>query len=90
VINGYNQRRGADLEVLLDPFWIYGDIATTHGLPFGYDTHGPVIFPGSGIRAGECDNNIVPNDIAPTLATILRVEPPSGSFGRVLVEMFAQ
>jgi hypothetical protein len=49
-----------------------------------------VIFLGSGIRAGEYDNNITPNDIAPTLATILRVETPSGAVGRVLVEMFGQ
>ncbi|MGB7763199.1 MAG: alkaline phosphatase family protein [Bryobacteraceae bacterium] len=89
-INGYFPRRGADLEVLTDPYWIIGGKGTTHGLPFGYDTHVPVIFLGSGIRAGEYDNNITPNDIAPTLSTILRVETPSGSFGRVLVEMFAQ
>ena len=31
-----------------------------------------------------------PAAIQPTLATILRVETPSGSFGRVLVEMFGQ
>lgn len=89
-MNGYNPRRGADLEVLTDPYWIFGGAGTTHGLPFGYDTHVPVIFLGPGIRAGEYDNNVAPNDIAPTLATILRVETPSGSFGRVLVEMFAQ
>ncbi len=89
-MNGYFPRRGADLEVLTDPYWIIGSTGTTHGLPFGYDTHVPVIFLGPGIRAGEYDNNIAPNDIAPTLATILRVETPSGSFGRVLVEMFAQ
>ena len=31
-----------------------------------------------------------PATIQPTLATILRVETPSGSMGRVLVEMFGQ
>jgi predicted AlkP superfamily pyrophosphatase or phosphodiesterase len=89
-MNGYFPRRGADLEVLTDPYWIFGSGGTTHGLPFGYDTHVPVIFLGPGIRPGEYDNNIAPNDIAPTLATILHVETPSGSVGRVLVEMFAQ
>jgi len=89
-MNGYFPRRGADLEVLTDPYWIIGSKGTTHGLPFGYDTHVPVIFLGPGIRAGDYDNNITPNDIAPTLATILRVETPSGSVGRVLVEMFGQ
>ncbi len=89
-MNGYFPRRGADLEVLTDPYWMFSSGGTTHGLPFGYDTHVPVIFLGPGIRAGEYDNNITPNDIAPTLATILHVETPCGSFGRVLVEMFAQ
>jgi hypothetical protein len=89
-MNGYFPRRGADLEVVTDPYWIFGGAGTTHGVPFGYDTHVPVIFLGSGILPGEYDNNITPNDIAPTLATILHVETPSGSVGRVLIEMFAQ
>jgi Type I phosphodiesterase / nucleotide pyrophosphatase len=90
VMNGYYPRRGADLEVLPDPYWIFGSTGTTHSMTFGYDTHVPVIFLGPGIRAGEYHNNITPNDIAPTLATILRVETPSGSVGRVLTEVFAQ
>jgi len=89
MMNGYFPRRGADLEVLPDPYWVFARSGTTHGVTFGYDTHVPVIFLGSGIRAGEYDGNIAPNDIAPTLATILRVETPSGSAGRVLQEMFA-
>jgi len=90
VMNGYYPRRGADLEVLPEPYWIFGSTGTSHSMTFGYDTHVPVIFLGPGIRPGEYDNNITPNDIAPTLATILRVETPSGSIGRVLAEMFAQ
>jgi len=90
MMNGYYPHRGADLEVLPEPYWMFSRTGTTHGVTFGYDTHVPVIFLGSGIRAGEYDNNITHYDIAPTLATILRVETPSGSIGRVLVEMFAQ
>ncbi|MFY9724908.1 MAG: alkaline phosphatase family protein [Bryobacteraceae bacterium] len=90
MMNGYYPRRGADLEVLPEPYWMFSRTGTTHGVTFGYDTHVPVIFLGAGIRAGEYDNNITPNDIAPTLATVLRVETPSGSIGRVLIEMFAQ
>jgi hypothetical protein len=48
----------------------------------------PVIFMGAGIHAGEYHDRIAVNDIAPTLATILRVEEPSGSIGRILAEMF--
>ena len=88
VTNGYNAARGADLEVLLDPYWLFGATGTGHSTPFDYDAHVPVIFMGSGIRPGRYDESIVVNDIAPTLANILHVETPSGSVGRVLAEMF--
>lgn len=90
VMNGYHQQRGADLEVLLDPYWVAVKTGTTHGTPFSYDAHVPIIFFGSGIRAGRYDAPVVVNDIAPTLATLLDVETPSGSVGRVLSEIFAQ
>jgi len=43
---------------------------------------------GPGIKPGRYDNSVVVNDVAATLATILDVETPSGSVGRVLTEMF--
>ncbi len=87
VMNGYYVRRGPDVEVLLEPYWVFYPTGASHGTTFDYDTHVPVIFMGPGIRAREYDGNIAPNDIAPTLATILAVETPSGSVGRVLTEM---
>jgi arylsulfatase A-like enzyme len=45
---------------------------------------------GPGIKAGRFDEKITVNDIAPTLATLLGIETPSGSVGRVLAEIFAQ
>jgi predicted AlkP superfamily pyrophosphatase or phosphodiesterase len=88
VANGYYPRRGADLEVLLEPYWIFPQAGATHGATFGYDTHVPVIFMGAGIKPGRYNNSIVVNDVAPTLATILDIETPAGSVGRVLTEMF--
>ena len=43
----------------------------------------------AGIKAGHYDGNVALNDLAPTLATILGVETPAGSQGRVLTEMLA-
>ena len=60
---------------------------TTHGAPFDYDAHVPVLFLGPQVRAGRYNRNVMVNDIAPTLATMLDVETPSGSVGRVLDEM---
>jgi hypothetical protein len=87
VINGFCARRAPDVEVLLEPYWIFGNSVTTHSTTFSYDAHVPVIFMGPGIRAGRYDASVAVNDIAPTLATMLDVETPSGSVGRVLTEM---
>jgi hypothetical protein len=88
VMNGFYVRRSADLEILLEPYWIFTQSGATHGTTFNYDAHVPVIFMGSGIRAGRFYQTIIVNDVAPTLAAILDIEPPSGSVGRVLSEIF--
>ena len=88
VFNGFYGQRGPDIMVLLEPNWLFGAKGTTHGTGFGYDTHVPIIFMGPGIKAGSFHQRIAPNDVAPTLATLLAVETPNGSVGRVLDEIF--
>jgi predicted AlkP superfamily pyrophosphatase or phosphodiesterase len=85
--NGFNAARSGNLTVMLDPYWMASRGGTTHGAAFGYDTHVPVLFLGPQVRTGRYNANVIPNDIAPTLATMLDVETPSGSIGRVLDEM---
>lgn len=87
VDRSYHPQRSGDLEILLDPFWIRSSDATTHGTPYVYDTHIPLIFRGPGVRAGRYDRAAILNDVAPTLATLLGVEIPSNAAGRVLAEM---
>jgi hypothetical protein len=87
VMNGYYAPRGPDLYVLLEPYWLYGSKGTTHSTTFSYDAHVPVIFMGPGIKAGRFDEEIAVNDVAPTLATYLDIETPSGSVGRCLTEI---
>lgn len=84
----YSQQRGADLYVLLEPYYLSAQISTNHGSAFGYDTHVPLIFMGAGIKAGMFHASISMNDVAPTLATLLEIEMPSGAEGRILEEMF--
>jgi predicted AlkP superfamily pyrophosphatase or phosphodiesterase len=88
VRNGFYQKRSGDVIVIPEAFYIYEKTGTSHGTPFGYDTHVPVIFMGPGIHAGHYYEKIAVNDIAPTLAAIVGVEEPSGSVGRVLQEMW--
>ena len=88
VLRGFYEPRSGDVIVVQEPYYLYGASGTSHSTPFNYDSHVPVIFMGEGIRAGEYHEKIAVNDIAPTLATILRVEEPSGSIGRILGEIF--
>jgi hypothetical protein len=87
VAHSFNARRSGDLEILLDPYWIRGASGTTHGTPYSYDTHIPLIFMGPGIQPGTYARSVVLNDLAPSLATLLEIETPSGSQGRALYEM---
>jgi predicted AlkP superfamily pyrophosphatase or phosphodiesterase len=90
VANGYNPKRSGDLYVILEPGYMMGSSGTTHSSPYAYDRHVPVLFMGPGIKAGRYNATIAPNDIAPTLATLLDIQTPSGSSGRVLVEMLTR
>ncbi len=92
VMNGFYRERAGDVWIITKPFSFVSEgvaLGTTHGSPYSYDTHVPVIFFGAGVRAGRYYNECSPSDIAPTIAAMLGVEPPSGSVGRVLVEAIA-
>ncbi|MEK7407645.1 MAG: alkaline phosphatase family protein [Acidobacteriota bacterium] len=89
VLNGFYPQRAGDLFILTEPYWFFGARGATHGSPYSYDTHVPVIFMGPGVKPGRYHRAIRPNDIAPTLAALVEVETPSGSVGRVLEEMVA-
>jgi hypothetical protein len=86
VLRGFHAQRSSDVEVLLEPYWIRADKGTTHGTPYSYDSHIPLVLLGPGIRPGRYDRAVALNDLAPTLATLLAVETPSGNAGRVLDE----
>ncbi|MEO7143099.1 MAG: alkaline phosphatase family protein, partial [Bryobacteraceae bacterium] len=91
VERGYNVRRSGDIIVILDPYWLAaGGSGTSHSTPFDYDSHVPLLFYGPGVKPGRYDKTVAVNDAAPTLATMLAVEIPSGSVGRVLTEMLAR
>jgi predicted AlkP superfamily pyrophosphatase or phosphodiesterase len=88
VRNGFYRERSGDIIVIPEAFYLYEASGTSHGTPFNYDTHVPVIFMGPGLKAGHYYQKIAVNDIAPTLCAIAGVQEPSGSVGRVLQEMW--
>jgi len=93
--NGIHPRLSGDLIVIPEPFNLEdpaaGDHATTHGSPYTYDTHVPVIlcYPKM-VTPGVYFGKASPADIAPTLSLILGVEFPSGCDGRPLSEALPQ
>jgi predicted AlkP superfamily pyrophosphatase or phosphodiesterase len=59
---------------------------TGHGGPYEYDRHIPVVFAGPGIKPGLYGDPSGPEDIAPTLAAILKLTYPKEDDTRVLTE----
>jgi predicted AlkP superfamily pyrophosphatase or phosphodiesterase len=86
VTNGFNRMRSGDVWIITRPFFFVaeGNLPTTHGSPYNYDTHVPVVLFGLGVNKGRYDLDCSPSDIAPTLAALLGVEPPSTRVGHVL------
>jgi hypothetical protein len=90
----FHPQRSGDVFLVPEPFCFFGSeeytTATTHGTPYAYDTHVPVILTGRGIRPGTYWVEASPSDIAPTLAALLGVTPPNGTVGRPLPEALSR
>ena len=91
VLHGFYPRRSGEVIVVYEAFKYLdsGFITATHGSPYSYDTHVPLIIMGAGVTPGRYDQPATPADLAPTLASILNVQPPSNAVGRVLMEGIA-
>ena len=89
VRNGFNTLSSGDVIVVHDPNWMNRPAGTTHGSPYSYDSHVPLIFwgPDSLVRPGRYHQDAAVHDIAATLASLLEIAAPSGSIGRTLDEM---
>ncbi len=86
--NGYNQKRSGDVIVVLKPDYVsYSDTGSTHGSPFSYDTHTPLLFYGKGIHQGSTVTRTEIPDIAATMASLLGIAFPSGVTGKPIVEV---
>jgi len=75
-----------DLEIILEPYWMRQATGTTHGSPYNYDAHIPLILMARRVKPGSYAERVALNDLAPTLASMIDVDAPAGSSGRVLTE----
>lgn len=72
-----------------DFYTVGGANGTDHASPYNYDTHVPLAFYGLPFRAGTYRNPVEPIDLVPTLASLLGINAPTHSVGRVLTEALA-
>lgn len=90
VVRGYHPKRCGDVVFVQEPGWYGGSNigGTTHGSPYAYDTHVPILFYGKGVKKGSSVRYHTITDIAPTLSVIMNVEFPSGCTGQPIAELF--
>jgi predicted AlkP superfamily pyrophosphatase or phosphodiesterase len=80
----FNPTRSGDVLYCLVPYAIPAASAsakpkgTTHGSPWHYDTHVPLLLIGKGIVPGRFDRRISPAFLAPTASRLLGVDSPGG------------
>ena len=74
-----------EVQFAVKPNWMFGSRPATHGSPYRYDTHVPLLVYGpKWFRPGRIDTPVEIIDIAPTLAGLLGVSAPAASEGQLL------
>ncbi len=83
------QRSGNVLVVQSASWYLYSDpdeYAATHGSPYPYDTHVPIMIAGPGISPCVTERAVGPQDVASTVAMLLMIAAPPGNDGEPLRE----
>lgn len=80
---GYFPGRSGDVLFVMGQYQVLSDEATgtNHGTPYAYDAMVPVILYGRGVRSGTYRQQIGTIDVAPTVAALLQMMPPSMAEG---------
>ena len=92
VTRNFHPKRSGDVFLVFEPNWFINDfdglvVASTHGSPWNYDTHVPIVFAGAGLQPAIIQREVQTVDVAVTLAAFLGIKPPSGAVGKALVEV---
>jgi predicted AlkP superfamily pyrophosphatase or phosphodiesterase len=91
--DSYFRGRSGDLFIVPKPYWLMDSTpagkarsyGTSHGTPYYYDQHVPILLMGYSIQHGEFLREVTPADIAPTLALLSGITLASRD-GHVLTE----
>lgn len=84
-MNSFVDGRSPDILVQLAEGVLPYPAGSTHGTPYPYDTHVPLVVMGSGYDAAKIRGPVRTVDIAPTIAEIVGAEVPDGVDGKPLV-----
>ena len=92
IINGYNWQRSGDIQLISHDSMLppYAKTGTTHSVWNSYDSRIPLIFMGWGIKNGESNKGYNMTDISPTIASLLKIQFPSGNIGNPIVEVLGK
>lgn len=84
--NAFYPRRSGDVIINLMPerIEITDDVRSASGSMYDYDTHVPLIIFGAGTKAKRYDHRVDMTSVAPTIAHMLGIAPPTACEGTVL------
>jgi hypothetical protein len=92
----FHSDRSGDVLFALRPYHFHGDAAATHGSPWEYDTHVPLLLLPRGfreeqspLRPGRYSRNVSPAQLAPTLARVLGIPAPAMCVEEAIEEVLA-
>jgi hypothetical protein len=85
-LNSYSPEGGWFVLGVPDFYSVGWSSGTDHATPYSYDTHVPLALYGLPFQAGTYRTNVEPVDMAATLASLLGINAPTHSVGRVLTE----
>lgn len=83
---GFMYDRSGDVYIQLKSGWLDSSYktGTSHGSPYNYDTHVPLLFYGWNVPSGRTGERTVIPQIAPTISNMLDIPLPSGSPANIL------
>jgi hypothetical protein len=81
----YYAPRSPDVMAVLAPYFVDRTTpGTTHGTPYDYDNHVPLLWWGARVPGGVRIERVGVDDLAPTLAHLLDLPAPPQAAGRIL------
>ena len=88
----FNVQRSGDVLVVTRPYYFWGkygekDGGSTHGSPYAYDAHVPLLLVGPWFRAGEHKAPVDMSDLAATLCKVLDIPTPAHCEGRPITRI---